>query len=186
VHNSKQTGWILFETLLASMIGFLVLAGATEFFFSSCHFVNQLMAQWYRLGQFEKWRLWMHDLLNVELNQLRCGNNQTIAVLKITHNAFSVRSCRWIDGRWQWLTTDYYLRKKKGVSYLYEKTGVEPSVAWIAGVKALRATLATSTTRANCQNLVVDWVLSDTYQPLLDSHFVFGWCNKTKGQFSAK
>jgi hypothetical protein len=181
MNQAKQRGWLLFETLLATVIGFVVLTAATQFFFTSTRVLTQLVEQWHRLGQYEKWRLWMRDLLDVNKAQEHCGDEAKIGVQRIEKNAVNLRSCRWLEQRWQWVTTRYYLRKKKGVSYLYEKTADQSGVAWIPGITQLQASLQPAGVKPGCQLLTIDWRSEKRLQSKLESRFIFTWCyEKTK------
>lgn len=172
-----QGGWLLLEALLATVIGFFILAAATQFFFSSTGNLAELVQQWYRLGQYEKWRLWLHDLLDTEQAKLHCGEQERIAIERIEKDGFSLHTCRLLSLHWQWASTRYYLRKKGDLSYLYEKTADQPGVAWIPGVIGLQAK-QTAPVKQGCTGLVVDWQSDSAHQSDLSAHFYLGWCSE--------
>lgn len=136
--RKTQAGWFLLETMIALVIGFVVLSASTQFFFASYAELNKLVDTWARIAVFERWRINWEDLLNEKLAETRCGASSRVSLLLANKTDFKLHACRRVDQQWQWIDTQYYVKSKRGVHYVYEKIGAKLAVAWIPRIKQLK------------------------------------------------
>ena len=178
--NKAQGGWFLFEVLFSVIIGFFVLSAATYFFFSSFRALTEMGNQWHRIEVLERWRLWMNDALNPSLAYSRCDHMDSVNLSAIDQTRYVLHSCRLVDSRWHWIDTSYYVGKKEGVGYLYEKVAGKRGVAWVPFIKTIRAYMISLGEEKNSHLFVIDWTPEQVVAPQLSTHFVFHWSDEEK------
>ena len=145
MNHRKEGGWLLLEMIVSLVIGFFIVSGATHFFYANYAQWVSMSDSWHRIEVFEKWRIWMLDALNQEKDRSRCGSLGSVKLQKAdsqskkSHHGddFMLHSCRWVDQKWQWIDTHYYVKDKGGVSYLYEKVTGKQGVAWIPHIQTI-------------------------------------------------
>ena len=183
----KQAGWFLLETLLSLVIGFFVVTAATDYVYRIFSQLTQISQTWNTLGQFEKWRVWMQDELDAAKARSHCSDWGQVSLTAVNKQQVLLHSCRWVNQHWQWLDTSYFVKSKKGMRYLYEKTGTQPAVAWLAGIKHLGAH-AMAVKKIGAHLLSMDFDLSDSTSrspsvPAFCSHAKPAPCGPSKPAF---
>jgi hypothetical protein len=178
--SKAQAGWFLFEALFSLIIGFFVLSAATYFFFSSCGALTKMADQWHRIEVLERWRLFMNDALNSSLAYSRCDHTDSVNLSVIDQTRYQLHTCRFVDSSWRWIDTSYYVAKKEGVSYLYEKLAGKRGVAWIPSVKSIRAYFIGIGEIKKTHLFVIDWTPEQALGAELSMHFVFHWSDEEK------
>lgn len=180
----KQSGWFLLEALLAMVIGCVVVCAATEYTFRVFSTLDCFNKTWEQLQQIEKWRLWMKDALDSKQAHLHCQSSGQVAI-SIIKQQLQLHSCRWVKQHWRWVDTQYFVKTKKGVPFLYEKTNGEPAVAWFSGVQALRLKVL-PVKKAGAHLFAVDWVfwtLGSSPRASgsgLNTYFILAWQDEKK------
>lgn len=122
----------------------------------------------------------MQDALNQTLAYSRCDHTGSVNLRDINHTEYVLHSCRFIDQSWHWIDTRYYVKKKQGVSYLYEKIAGKTGVAWIGFVKNIQAYPISVGIQKKSHLFVIDGIVENVSIPALDTHFVFQWSDDKK------
>lgn len=177
----QQGGWLLLELLLAWAVGALVVLAAVGFFSVATAKISNMMMACQRVAVMKKWLSWIEDSLDEGLAQQRCSSSDHPSVLQSAQSAkgFVLHSCRWLDQRWQWVDSRYYVRAKKGENYLYEKIAVKPAVAWIPGIDAVQVrALSGAGLKLGFHQLEINLKQSAEYQSMgIKPRLVVSWCD---------